>query len=114
MLALTDAAFARLCIRATAVPQRARSSWLRQLARTIEKRAGTRKRVASHRARERNGVRLHKLPIPNVVMEDLIDALVAAERLTEADALRDELVDAALVTLMSDIAKRWGECNALP
>jgi hypothetical protein len=40
MLALADdAALARLVIAATAIPRRARSSWLRNLARTIEGRA---------------------------------------------------------------------------
>jgi hypothetical protein len=51
MLALADdAALARLAIAATAVPQRARSSWLRKLARAFEDRAESRTRRWPHAA----------------------------------------------------------------
>jgi len=52
MLALADdAALARSVIAATAIPRRARSRWLRNLARTIEDRAAGRTRQRRHAAR---------------------------------------------------------------
>src|SRR5262245_31898194 len=54
MLALADdAALARSVIAATAIPRRARSRWLRNLARTIEDRAAGRTRQRRHAARQR-------------------------------------------------------------
>lgn len=51
MLALDDAAFARLCIAATAVPPKRRRSWLKRLARHVD---GSRQ--ARYRQRRDEGV----------------------------------------------------------
>jgi hypothetical protein len=70
MLALADdAALARLVIAATQIPRRARSSWLRDLARTIESPDADRTRQARRRAKRSKGLRLHRLWIDDRVME---------------------------------------------
>src|SRR5262249_6781185 len=56
----------------TTADHRARSSWLRNLARTIEDRAADRMRLARRRAKRREGLRLHRLWIDDRSMEDML------------------------------------------
>jgi hypothetical protein len=70
-------------------PQRRRQQW-----------AASARRV---RTRQQAGLRSRRLDRPDVVVQ----ALIAAGRLTEQDALSDLAVNRALSTLLLDWATRW-------
>jgi hypothetical protein len=105
MLALADdAALARLVIAATAIPRRARSSWLRRLAHTIEHREAERIRRAKGRARARNGRASFRVEAEHDL---LVTALLNSKRLSEAEALDRRLVERELGEVLQEWARHW-------
>jgi hypothetical protein len=110
MLALTDAAFARLCIGATRVSHGRRKRWLHDIAARLDPpRTIMRSRERSRRARVRrkNGTRCYTVEIPDHVAEGVITALVATEKLTEAEACDHARVQTELSRMVCEWAQRW-------
>jgi hypothetical protein len=110
MLALTDAALARLVRGAREVPRRSRGRWLRDIAARLDPpRSIIRSRERSRRARVRrkNGARCYTIEIPDPVAEGVINALIATEKLTEAEACDHARVQAELGRMLCDWAQRW-------
>jgi hypothetical protein len=94
MIALSDAALARVVIAATAVPSHKRRAWLVDIAMRLEGLT-----PAPPDARQRKARKLRKTGL--VVMriecheDDTAKALIVSERLTEAETQRRALVEAA-------------------
>jgi hypothetical protein len=110
MLALDDAALARLAIAASAVPRGQRRRWLRELGDVLDgdhKRQRHARRMRRHRARQAAGQRCYRIVIEDRVMENVIDGLVAYGRLSDAETARREAVGMALVGLVEDFGRRW-------
>jgi hypothetical protein len=110
MLALDDSAFARLCIAATGVHRGRRRRWLRKIAAKLDPpRAVIRSRERSCRKRERrrNGTRCYTLELPDNAVAAMINAMVATERLTEAEASNHARVQAELGRMLCDWAQHW-------
>jgi hypothetical protein len=97
MLALTDQALARLCVAATAVPQKKRAQWLRRVARKLEPLPRAR-HTAAWRAREKAGRILLKLEVDEaelvvgLIDAGLLDPLVADDRCAITAAAQRALV----------------------
>jgi hypothetical protein len=115
MLALTDSALARLAIAATRIDPRHRGRWLREVAARfdppvdishIEKSPAAR-RQARVRQRRRSGTRCYTIEVPDIVAEGMINALVATEKLTDAEACNHARVQAELGRMLVDWAQRW-------
>ena len=110
MLALDDAALARICIGASRIPRGQRRRWLRKIADELDgDRAKQRHaaRQAHHRQRQRAGARVYRLELADRVMEDVLTALVSYGRLSEADTLKRAAVERALVEIIADIGRRF-------
>jgi hypothetical protein len=113
MLALTDAALARICIGATRIDPRRRGRWLREIAAKLdpspEARSPSRdaRRQAKARALHKKGIHIHHLPLRDICVEGLITQMVTTGRLTEAEAFDDQRVDAELARLLEEQGERW-------
>jgi hypothetical protein len=110
MLALDDAALARLVIAASAVPHGKRRRWLRELAQDLDGDPERRRRAKSmHRYRQRQakGERCYRVVVSDRGMEDVISGFVRVGRLSEAESLQLEALERALGTLIEDIGKLW-------
>lgn len=110
MLALTDSALARLCIAATRIRRGRRRQWLQDIAARIDPpRAIIRSRERSRRsrARRKNGMHCYTVEISDHIAEGVINALVATEKLTEAEASDHARVQAELSRMLCDWAQRW-------
>jgi hypothetical protein len=110
MLALIDSALARLCIGATRVRRGRRRQWLQEIAARIDPpRAIIRSRERSRRsrARRKDGTRCYTVEIPDHIAEGMLNALVATERLTEAEACDQARVQAELGRMLCEWAQRW-------
>jgi hypothetical protein len=66
-------------------------------------------RKRRERLRRKLGLKGYGLDLPEF---DLVEALQAAERLTEAEALDQERVEAALTDVLRDWIARW-ECRSV-
>src|SRR5262245_60995031 len=115
MLAFDDAALARIVIGATRVDPRHRGKWLRELAEKLDpasapppaKLAARRERSRRSRKRQRNGMRSYRLDLPDAVVGGVINALVATQKLSEADAADQRKVEAVLSSMFTDWAAHW-------
>ena len=110
MLALTDTAFARLCIGATAIAPHKRDRWLKDIAARLDPpRAIVRSRERSRRkrARRKNGTHCYTVEIADHIAEGVITALVATEKLTEAEVCDHARVQAELSRMVCEWAQRW-------
>jgi hypothetical protein len=99
MLALDDAALARLAIGATRIAPHQRSRWLQRVARELEGHtpSPTARRLRKFHARQRNGQRVYR------VIEDQIDVeemLLAAGVLAPRDRDNHAAVEAALARFL--------------
>jgi len=133
MLALDDAALARVCIAATAVPASQRGQWLRDVAERIDppprrmlrdlpkakggdiggrkSKAGgidrhlaARARKARHRARQRAGLRVFRL---TASYELIVGGLIDAGKISERDALKHSNVERVLSAMLTEWGKHW-------
>jgi hypothetical protein len=122
MLAFTDTAFARLCIAASRIDPRRRRQWLQEIAakldpqtvdlpddivRAQDERTPAARRQARVRARRKNGTRCYTVEVPDEIVEGMITALVATDKLTEAEACDHARVQAELGRMLVDWARRW-------
>jgi hypothetical protein len=118
MLALTDSALAHLAIAATGVDPRQRREWLRDIAAKLDppinvngrehgERTPAARRQARVRQRRKNGIRIHRLPLRDLAVEGLITQMVTTGRLTEAEALDDQRIDAELARLLEEQGEQW-------
>jgi hypothetical protein len=99
MLALDDAALAHIVIGATRVRASERGRWLHRLADKLDPAPLPSSRKQRWRQRQRNGHAIYRLDLNTT---DVITALIAAGRLTEAEAERHELVESAIAALAVD------------
>ena len=110
MIALADSALARLCIGTPRIDPRRRRQWLQEIAarldppRTV---VGSRECSRPARARRKNGTRSYTVEIPDQIAEGVITALVATEKLTEAEACDHSRVQVELGHMLCDWAQRW-------
>jgi len=97
MLALDDAALARLCIGASRVHRGRRRQWLREIAAKLDppkegtgqlSRTPAARRQARARAREKNGVSFYRLEISHHAIEGMIRQWVSTGQITDEQALR--------------------------
>ena len=105
MLALTDEAFARLCIAAGAVPTEQRAQWLQGLAERMEKASRPSKKTRAeiqlaYRKRKRAGLMLLDVLVDEVAVPE---ALVQAGLLAPTDTDDSEAVAAAVAQMLSTI-----------
>ena len=110
MLALTDSALARFCIGATRIPAGRRKRWLLELAQKLDPPhavIGSRERSRRARARRKNRTRCYTVEIPDRVVEGVITALIATERLTEVEACDHALVRVELGRMLCEWAQYW-------
>ena len=71
------------------------------------RRAQTRARQARHRARQRDGVRIYRLPLRDNWVEGLITQMVLTGRLSESQAFNHQRVEAELAKLLEEQGERW-------
>jgi hypothetical protein len=64
-------------------------------------------RKRRYRERQRDGLRIYRLVIGDDAMTDTIEALIAYDRLTEADAGDPLKVEAAIAESIIDIGRNW-------
>ena len=117
MLALTDAALARLCIAATRIDPRRRRQWLKDIAALLDppriaetpncERSPAARRQARVRARRKNGVHIYRLPLHDIWVEGLITQMIIYGRLTEAEALNHQRVEIELARLLEEQGETW-------
>lgn len=115
MLALTDAALARLCIAATRIDPRHRGQWLRDLAAKLDPpsvraenpRTDAARRQARVRQRRKNHQHMYRLELRDRCVEGLIEMMLSAGRLTESDALDHARIEAELARLLEEQGERW-------
>jgi len=117
MLALTDAALARLCIAATRIDPRRRRQWLKDIAARLDppriaetpncERSPAARRQARVRARRKNGVHIYRLPLHDIWVEGLITQMIIYGRLTEAEALNHQRVEIELARLLEEQGETW-------
>jgi hypothetical protein len=112
MLALTDAALARLCIGATRIDPRRRRRWLLDVARKLEgeanvSRSPAARRQARVRARRRNGLHVYKLELRDAAVEGLISMMIASGELAESQSLDHRVVEAKLAALLEAQGVQW-------
>jgi hypothetical protein len=99
MLALDDAALARLMIGATRLPANARSRWLQDLARKLDPPPRPLTRQARWRTRHRNGRAIYRLETPRPQAQSPPRARIA-DGATEAILLASHRdADSALICL---------------
>jgi hypothetical protein len=108
MLALDDAALARICIGATAVAPEDRCRWLRDIAEHLDplprRLALARARKARARARQRKGERVFKL-VGNY--ELIVGGLIGSGRISERAALDHGKVEDVLSRMLMEWGKHW-------
>ena len=107
MLALTDAALARICIGATRVDPRYRGRWLRDIAVKLDPpRAVIRSRERSRRARMRkkNGKAVLRIEVDH---DPLLLALIESGRMSEADTTDLRRVEAVVGKMLGEWAGHW-------
>jgi hypothetical protein len=112
MLALDDAALARLCIGATAVAPEDRCRWLQNIARRIDPPHHIiNQRARNRRARERRrkGRRIYRLELSDRTVEGAISALIASGALTEAQAKDQKQIERELARHLEGWATHWRE-----
>jgi hypothetical protein len=104
VLALSDEALARLAIGATRLRSNARARWLRELARRLDPEPRPATRQGRWRQRQRNGVVCYKLELHAA---PVIEMLIQQGRVSEAEALQHERVEAAITLAVEDMVERW-------
>ena len=108
MLALDDAALARVCIGATAVAPKDRSRWLHDIAERLDplprRLALARARKARSRARQRQGQRVFKL---TANYQLIVGGLIDAGNISERDALDHRNVERVLSRMLMEWGKHW-------
>jgi len=110
MLALTDSALACLVRGAREVPRRSRGRWLHDIAAKLDPPRSiirSRERSRRKRARRKNGTRCYTVEIADHIAEGVINAFVATEKLSEAEACDHARVQAELGRMLCDWAQRW-------
>ena len=122
MLALTDAALARICIGASRVSRGRRRRWLAGIADKLDpppiptvvaeatnfpRRSPAARRQARVRERRRNGQHVYKLVISDSSVGGLVTQMVATGQLTETEALDHQRVEAELARLLEEQGARW-------
>jgi len=107
MLALTDAAFARICIGASRVPRGRRRRWLAGIAARLDPpRAVVRSRERSRRARVRrkNGKAVLRVEIDH---DSLLLALIESKRMSEAETVDLRRVEAVVGKMLGEWVEHW-------
>jgi hypothetical protein len=118
MLALTDAALARLVRGAREVPRRLRGCWLQELAREIDPPTistisppkvviARRERSRRSRARRRAGTRVWSIELADAAAEGIIDALVSFGRLGEHEVGDPRRVAQEIGHQLAWFAEHW-------
>jgi hypothetical protein len=109
MLALDDAALARLCIAATAIAPQERGRWLKRVALKLEPKARTPAATRQARVRQRRkvGQHVYRLELRDLAVEGLIEMMLATGRLTERDALDHARVELELARLLEEQGATW-------
>jgi hypothetical protein len=110
MLALTDAALARLCIGATRIRPGRRQQWLREIAAKLDRPqrhysmtpSAIKKREQRKRSADGSVVLYTK-----VKEADFAEALLRSKHLTEAETLRRDKLTAAAEVILKEFTRRW-------
>jgi len=99
MLALTDEAFARLCIGATRIAPHQRGRWLRKIAAEVEDPPSpTARRLRKYQARRKRGLRCYRLTLDEIDTEEM---LLGSGTLAPADRDDHGKVEAALARFLA-------------
>ncbi|HMF28579.1 MAG TPA: hypothetical protein VKE42_07390 [Candidatus Cybelea sp.] len=117
MLALTDAALARLAIAATGIDPRRRRQWLREVAAKLDPasearapspdaRRRARVRQARWRARQPDGLSYYRFPLAR---DRLAEAMIASGRLSEDASRRRSEIERELRAVVEQWMDRWLE-----
>ena len=109
MLALDDAALARLVRGAREVPRRVRGRWLRDIAAKLDpSRSIIRSRERSRRARMRkkNGKAVLRIEVDH---DPLLLALIESGRMSEAETADLRRVEAVVGKMLGEWAEHWRE-----
>ena len=107
MLALTDAALARICVGATRVHRGRRRRWLAGIAVKLDPpRAIIRSRERSRRARVRrkNGKAVLRIEVDH---DPLLLALIESGRMSEAETADLRRVEAVVGKMLGEWAEHW-------
>jgi hypothetical protein len=107
MLALTDAALARICIGASRVSRGRRRRWLADVADKLDPpRAVVRSRERSRRARARkkNGKAVLRIEVDH---DPLLLALIESGRMSEAETADLRRVEAVVGKMLGEWAEHW-------
>src|SRR5262249_53716241 len=107
MLALTDAALARICISASRVSRARRKRWLREIAARLDPpRSIMRSRERSRRARvrKRNGKAVLRVEVDH---DPLLLALIESGRMSEAETADLRRVEAVVGKMLREWAEHW-------
>ena len=115
MLALDDAALARLCIAATRVSPKKRSRWLRDIAAKLEpppqtpptRSSSAAVRQARVRQRRKNGQHIYRLVLHDTAVEGLVEMFLTTGSLTERETLDHQRLEAELARLLEEQGRRW-------
>jgi hypothetical protein len=108
MLALDDAALARLCIAASAIAPEQRERWLRELAEKLDPpvvRSPATIRQRRLRARRKNHQHVYKLVVSDRAIENLIVQLILGGKLSEREALQPRNITRALENLLEEMGR---------
>jgi hypothetical protein len=104
MLALDDAALARLAIGATRVRASERGRWLQRVARKLDPPPKPLTRQGRWRQRQRAGCAIFKLELH---VAPVIEALIRSGMLSETEALQHHLVETAIACAFE---RDWVTC----
>jgi len=112
MLALDDAALARLAIAATRIAPEQRQRWLRELADRVDPprpraRSAAARRQAQLRANRKAGRHCFKLWISDRAIGGLILKCIQEQRLTPEQAIYPQHVKRAIVALLEEEGFAW-------
>ena len=116
MLALTDAALARLCIGATRVDPRRRGRWLRQIAERVDppaigqdsaERTPAARRKRKERAQHKAGFHYYGMWISDRAVCGLILKCIQEQRLTPEQATYPHHVKRAILELLEEEGNAW-------
>jgi polyhydroxyalkanoate synthesis regulator phasin len=113
MLALTDAAFARLAIAATAIAPEQRERWLQEIAEKLDppvvadNRSPAARRQARVRARRKNGMHHYGLWLSDLAVEGIVTQMVTTGQLSAAEADDPRYIEAMLARLLEEQGETW-------
>jgi hypothetical protein len=114
MLALDDAALARIAIGATRIPPAQRRRWLARVAAKLDptppRSAGARRQRRA-RERERNGRAIFRIECDHDLV---VSALIESKSITEVAALDRAAVERELGLFLEAWARRWPRRSAFP